>query len=179
MNVKENGEVVNRNKPSWQYIVTLIGVLIQKIKERFPIPLNEAFDAVLVISRGGMVAGCLFTEAVSIRNVLTTSVKFYAQEKTGGQLLVPEILNWPSPGTLENKRVLIIDDVWETGHTLVAVRKKVQETGASEVYVATLHFKPQSNSYPGIGPDFFAEEISGWVTYPWKPRALCEQIPCE
>jgi len=69
----------------------------------------------------------------------------------------PEILRHVSIG-LRGKRVLVIDDVADTGHSLQLVVRYVRKRGAEKVMTCTLHYKP----WAIIKPDYFLTETKAW-----------------
>jgi hypoxanthine phosphoribosyltransferase len=66
------------------------------------------------------------------------------------------------------RRILVVDDVWDTGTTVVAVRDRLRRAGA-RADVAVLHYKPARSRFPEDGPDFYADATDAWVVYPWEP----------
>ena len=81
----------------------------------------------LVITRGGMVPACIISERLNLRNILVAAVMFYTgQERT---LDKPIFLQFPADPLLNGRRVLIVDDVWDSGRTIMAVRERVLDTG--------------------------------------------------
>lgn len=45
---------------------------------------------------------------------------------------------------LEGRTVVVLEDIVDTGVTMAGLRKQIEEMKASEVYVATLFFKPEA-----------------------------------
>ncbi|MCB0077050.1 MAG: hypothetical protein KDD73_06460 [Anaerolineales bacterium] len=128
--------------------------------------LDGPYDAILGITRGGMVPACLVSERLDIRHVLTAAVKFYTDvEET---LPEPIFLQFPGDTLIAGKRVLIVDDVWDTGHTAYTVRERVRRAGGKPT-VAVIHYKPLRSEYPDDQPDYFAQETDAWIVYPWDP----------
>ena len=83
--------------------------------------LEAAYDVMLVITRGGMVPACIISERLNLRNILVAAVMFYnGQERA---LEKPIFLQFPADPLLNKRRVLIVDDVWDSGKTIMAVRK--------------------------------------------------------
>jgi hypothetical protein len=62
-------------------------------------------------------------------------------------------------------KVLVVDDVSDTGSSLRTAMEHVADRGASEVRVATLHVKPWTT----FRPDYYAAEVDAWIVYPWEP----------
>ena len=60
----------------------------------------------------------------------------------------------------EMKKVLIVDDVADTGKTLLGI----EDFHSVNFITATLHYKPRSM----VKPTFFVEETSAWIVYPWE-----------
>ncbi|CAN8076964.1 unnamed protein product [Agarophyton chilense] len=130
---------------------------------------GESFDAVLAVTRGGLVPAVLLCEQFQLRNLLSATVMFYADN--GEQFFgmsEPRFLAFPTVDALQGRRVLIVDDVWDSGRTAQAVRNRVKRAKANEVKVAVLHYKPGKNVFPGIEPDFYSAVTSDWVVYPWE-----------
>ena len=117
----------------------------------------------LVITRGGMVPACIVSERLNLRNILVAAVMFYTgQERT---LDKPIFLQFPADPLLTNRRVLIVDDVWDSGRTIMAVRERVMDAGGNPE-TAVLHYKPAHN-LRDARPDFFVDETDAWIVYPW------------
>jgi len=135
-------------------------------------PPRKVFDVVLAITRGGLVPGCLLSEALELRQLLTASVMFYTGQAAGLTLEAPAFLQFPNDNLFLGKHVLLVDDVWDSGCTATAVRSRLQRAGASQVTVAVLHYKPAENKFPPERPDFYAVETDAWIVYPWEPEAL-------
>ncbi|HEB67290.1 MAG TPA: phosphoribosyltransferase, partial [Gammaproteobacteria bacterium] len=72
---------------------------------------------------------------------------------------------------IPQQRVLLVDDVNDTGDTLRAAVEHLRERGAAEVRVAVLHDKPGSR----FQVDYRGQRIRGWrwLIYPW---AVAEDV---
>ena len=76
---------------------------------------------ILAIARGGLLVGAALGYALSVKNVYTMNVEYYTG--VDERLEVPRILP-PAPDfvDLDDARILIADDVADTGHTLESVQ---------------------------------------------------------
>ncbi|MEQ8672300.1 MAG: hypothetical protein RLP44_00910 [Aggregatilineales bacterium] len=124
------------------------------------------FDAMVMITRGGVVPGGLLAEALNIRHVLTAAVDFPADEEAP-LMSWPSFLQFPVPELLMNRQTLIIDDVWGSGRTSTAVRGRVEAAGATP-YTCVLHFNPYRSLFSKAEPDFYAAITDAYVIYPWE-----------
>ena len=72
-------------------------------------------------------------------------------------------------------RVLIVDDVFDTGHTIAAVieelRKKARGNMPEDVRIAVPWFKPERNE-TDLVPDYFLKETAEWLVFPHELDAL-------
>ncbi|HLG73208.1 MAG TPA: phosphoribosyltransferase family protein [Chloroflexota bacterium] len=135
--------------------------------------LERDYDCMLVITRGGLVPACLISEQIDLRNIVVAAVMFYTGvDRT---LEAPIFLQFPADPLLARKKVLIVDDVWDSGRTIMAVKARVEEAQGKPV-TAVLHYKPARSMYPDR-PDIFARETSDWLVYPWDPESKHQRNP--
>lgn len=141
----------------WDDITRLVDRLAGQLQ-------GQDFDAMLVVTRGGMVPAGLLSESLDIRNILVAAVQFYTG--IGTTLDQPEFLQFPDASLLHDKSILVVDDVWDSGRTAAEVRDRVRQHGGRPV-MAVLHYKPRASRYPDQAPDFHAEVTEDWIVYPW------------
>ena len=120
-------------------------------------------DLMIAISRGGFDPARIVSDQLNIRKLASLQIIYYTGLNTRKE--EPEVL-FPLNAQIEGLKVLVVDDVSDSGNSLIVVKKYVEEKGASEVKLATLHHKPWSK----FMPDFYAEEVDKWIIYPWEPR---------
>jgi uncharacterized protein len=143
---------------SWEEIQRLVNHLIGTYLA------DSYYDAMLVITRGGMVPGCLISEKIDLRNILVAAVVYYTDvDRT---LDTPIFLQFPSDTLLAGKRVLVVDDVWDSGRTIMAVKERLNAVRC-HYKVAVLHYKPGRSRFGDQRPDFHAEATDDWLVYPW------------
>lgn len=68
-------------------------------------------------------------------------------------------------------KVLVVDDVFDTGKTAAAVKEKIEAAGA-EFRIACVYFKPLKNT-TSIAPDYFTRDVSNdWIVFPHEIEGL-------
>jgi uncharacterized protein len=140
----------------WDQIHSMVGTLAQQSRGEY--------DAMLAVTRGGLVPAGLLAYHLQIRNILVAAVQFYSGMHRHHQQ--PTFLQFPADPFLHNQRVLIVDDIWDSGKTIMAVKQRVLAAGGIPI-VAVLHYKPTASIFPEV-PDFYVETTSAWIVYPWE-----------
>ena len=119
-------------------------------------------EMILSIARGGLLVGGALGYALGVKNVYTMNVEFYTG--VDERLEVPRILP-PAPDfvDLEDARILIADDVADTGHTLESVEEFCAGK-VGEVRVAVLYEKSRSL----VRCDYVWRRTDRWIDFPWS-----------
>jgi hypoxanthine phosphoribosyltransferase len=138
---------------SWEDIERALGGLAAKIKREFD-P-----DVVVGVARGGLIPAVCLSHLLGGKLMRIIHAKYY--EDVGVRGKEPEI--WSDVGELKGK-VLVVDDVADTGDTLGAVVPHIKRKTEGEVRVATIARKPRSK----LTPDFCEIETDEWVVFPWE-----------
>jgi hypoxanthine phosphoribosyltransferase len=74
----------------------------------------------------------------------------------------------------EGDKVLVIDDVFDTGKTAAAVRRKMDSVGA-EMRLACVYWKPEKN-ITDLAPDYFVKDVGGdWIVFPHEMEGLSDE----
>lgn len=141
-------------------------VEFEKLMDHLLSQLYGSYDALLMITRGGIVPGGMIAEALDIKNVMTAAVNFPDVEER--LLAWPTYLQFPEDELLDGRRVLIVDDVWDSGRTVNSVFGRVDAAGGRPE-VAVVHYKPQESLFKSK-PDYYAAVTDAYVIYPWEMR---------
>jgi hypoxanthine phosphoribosyltransferase len=152
---------MRRELVSWDEMNKLIDHLI--------VQFEHEFEAMVMITRGGIVPGGMLAEAMDITHVLTAAVDFPAKmENESSNLLIwPKFIQFPEDELLRGRRVLVVDDVWGSGRTITAVKNRVSAAGGMP-YTCVLHFNPHRNLFGTARPDYFAASTDAFIVYPWE-----------
>lgn len=124
-------------------------------------------DVLLVVWRGGTPIGIVIHEFLLYKGIETYHAALKAESYTGiEQQVEPRIEHLESvmQFVTPESRVLLIDDIFDTGRTLAKVRSMLLER-TREVRVATLYYKEAKN-LTTIVPDYFLRKTSNWIVFP-------------
>jgi len=146
---------------TWSDVDRLINYLIPKF--------DREFNAMVIITRGGIVPGGMLAESMDIKHVLTAAVDFPAEiEAEENKLMAwPQFIQFPTEEQLEGYTTLIVDDVWGSGRTITAVKNRVRAAGGMPE-TCVLHFNPYRNLFGKARPDYYADITDKFVIYPWE-----------
>ncbi|MCU0512590.1 MAG: phosphoribosyltransferase [Anaerolineae bacterium] len=145
---------------TWTDVDKLIDLLIPQLKSVGP------FDAMVMITRGGVIPGGMLAEALDIRHMLTAAVDFPATEGSG-LMAWPTFLQFPDDALLRGRTALIVDDVWGSGRTSTTVKERIFGAGAIG-YTCVLHFNPYRSLFTRAKPDYYGAATDTYIVYPWE-----------
>jgi uncharacterized protein len=152
---------------TWGDVIALVDHLAPQIQ--------GTFDALLMITRGGIIPGGMIAERLDICYILTAAVRFPA-ELTDRRLAWPTFLQFPEDDLVRGRRVLIVDDIWSTGRTITTVIGRVEAAGAG-AETAVLHYRPGSNLFKQVGPTYYGAITDAIIIYPWETGRGKESVP--
>ena len=146
---------------SWEEVEKLVDLLVDQFESEY--------DAMLIITRGGLMVGGLLAEVLNITHILTAAVDFPAQvESERSKLMVwPKFIQFPEDKLLQGYKVLVVDDVWGSGRTITAVKNRVSAAGGTPS-TCVFHFNPHRNLFGTNRPDYYAASTDAHIIYPWE-----------
>jgi len=121
-------------------------------------------DMILAIARGGLLIAGALGYALVVKNLYTMNVEFYTgvEERREVPLILPPV---PDLELVTSARVLIADDVADTGHTLKVV-KEFCEGKVAEVRCACLYEKSRSL----VKCEYVWRHTDRWINFPWSDK---------
>lgn len=139
---------------SWDEFHKDCELLAEKVRKS-----GRKYDKLLCITRGGVFVGGLLAHMLELRNITTIALKLYEFDQQGQvveQLSGPDL---PLPGS----RMLVIDDMLDSGRTLSFI---VEKWGKEySIDIAVLYDKGGGT----LRPTFTARSIPDeWVWFPWE-----------
>jgi hypoxanthine phosphoribosyltransferase len=149
---------------SWEEVDRLVDHLLNQ--------LEQEFEGMLMITRGGIVPGGMLAEAMQITHVLTAAVdfpfEFESEESKRASLMVwPQFIQFPAEDLLRGRRILVIDDVWGSGRTITSVKNRVSAAGGFP-FTCVMHFNPYRSLFGTARPDYYAATTDAYIVYPWE-----------
>ena len=144
---------------SWHELEEQVSQLIFK--------LNTPYDAILSITRGGIIPGGMIAEALKMKDVLTAAVLFPEDPSQRTTLSWPKFLQFPTDSLIAGRKILVVDNLWYQGRTIMAVKGRIEIAGGFPE-LAVLHWKKNSSFFPDAAPDYYVEVTEDFIHYPWQ-----------
>ncbi|DAB29650.1 MAG TPA: nicotinate phosphoribosyltransferase [Sulfurimonas sp. UBA12504] len=127
--------------------------LIKKVRDFHP-------EALLAIARGGLTLAHAMAEGLDIREVQSIQTELYDKTCKRDTITIFDTC------VFENRaRILVIDDIADSGETLEAIMKHlVKKYPQIEFKSATLFYKTTSI----YEPNFWVKEADDWIDFFWE-----------
>lgn len=123
---------------------------------------NYKPDIVVAIGRGGYIPARLVCDALDIMALTSIKIEHYL---SGSSKQTEAVIRYPLCVDIKDQRVLIVDDVNDSGDTLQLATEHIQRFQPQEVRTAVIHDKRVTQ----YQVDYFAKRIMKWrwLIYPW------------
>jgi len=142
--------------------------------------LESGFQPTMIIAiwRGGTPVGMAVQEILDYCGVESDHIAIRTSSYVGvdqrGAVAVHG-LNYIIKKICHEDRLLIVDDVFDTGNTIAAVieelRKRARDNTPDDIRIAVPWYKPSRNE-TDLVPDYFIHETAEWLVFPHELDAL-------
>ena len=121
---------------------------------------DEKFEAIVAIARGGLTLGHFLAIRLGIREVYAMSAISYDDGAKLGELKLGVV-----PSLAGYRKILLVDDIVDSGDTMIAITKKLQgEYPNLQVKTASIFFKKTAL----FVPDYHVREAHEWIDFFWE-----------
>ncbi len=137
-----------RSRLGWKMFENRSRVLADRIRKDF------SPDLIVGIVRGGLVPTRVMSSLLGVKGVHTVNVKKQGEKR----VMVGSV-----PQDLKGKRVLLVEDMLETGRSLIVAKQALERRGA-QVKTLAYYIQPHSE----IIPDYHLGVVKKGVKFPWE-----------
>jgi hypothetical protein len=136
-----------------------------KISEKTADKMNQAKyrpDFIVSLARGGWVFGRVLCDFLNVTDLVSLKVEHWGMTATpDGEAKI----KYPFNIDLTGKKVLIVDDISDTGKSLKVATEYIKKMNPTDIKTTTLFYLTGSS----FKPDFYGEEMTWrWVVFPWN-----------
>lgn len=121
-------------------------------------------DAVVGLARGGWLPARLMCDFLGLTDLVSLKVEHWIET---GRTKDEATIRYPLTADFKGRRVLVVDDITDTGKSLIASTEYLKRYNhPEELRIATMQYIPTSK----FKPDYYAEEVRVWTwfIYPWN-----------
>ncbi|MEA2114989.1 MAG: phosphoribosyltransferase family protein [Thermodesulfobacteriota bacterium] len=143
--------------------------------------LKSGFKPTFIIAvwRGGAPIGIAVQEFLSFHGIQTDNIAIRTSSYSGIDNKTREIklfgLNYLVKNMQHSDRLLIVDDVFDTGRSVEAIvnelRRRLRLNIPEDIRIAVPYYKPTRNQI-GKAPDYAVHETADWLKYPHSLEGL-------
>ena len=130
---------------------------------------NPPIDRVVALAKGGWTWAKAMSDYLGVKNIASIQYEFYKQI---AETTVSPILKQPLPVSIQGERILIFDDIADSGKTLEKAVEYLAKSGADVILTSTLFTKPVSN----FTPNYYGESTAAWIVFPHEIRETIELL---
>jgi uncharacterized protein len=150
--------------PTWNQIYEMLIDQSEKIRDSTYQP-----DIIIAVARGGLAPARILTDLLETPEVATIRIEFYADI---AQPSIQPILKQPLTIPVNGKKVLLVDDISDSGLSLKVAKQHLTDKGAAQVKIATLYAKPSTQTVP----DYMEKTTERWVVFPWEIKETLRAV---
>lgn len=120
-------------------------------------------DIIIGIARGGLVPARIVCDYFLQKDLASVKIEHWGIAATSGKARIKYTL--PKELDISGKRILVVDDVADTGESYAVIRDYIKGLSPAEMRTAALHYKTGSM----FVPDYWGEKQDTWkwIIYPW------------
>ncbi len=116
--------------------------------------IQDTPDCIIGIARGGVIPAVLIAKRLNVKDLHVLKVKREGNERR----VMAEVFT-----DMTGQKVLLVEDMLETGKSLVVAKKYLESKGA-QVQTACLYIMPQTE----VKPDYYLKEVLEVQKFPWE-----------
>jgi|TARA_R100000008_G_scaffold49292_1_gene29413 hypoxanthine phosphoribosyltransferase len=158
--------MTSKIKLSWESIEQDVSLLTKKAKDFHP-------TCILGVANGGMIPATLLAKLLKVDKLLSCNLKSYQDDapRSGPHNIndVVKQISFPTQDELMRERVLVVDDLVDTGLTLQKIYNNFvlyNDQYNINWDFATLYYKPKTSFMPDYTVRQFDNDA--WIVFPWE-----------
>ncbi len=139
-------------------------------------------DFLVALWRGGAPIGCFVHELLKWKGINADHIAIRTSRYTGidkageGSEVAVHSTRYVRERLKPGSSILLVDDVWDSGHTIVAFIRKLEKRlsfpiSQLDLRVATIYYKPARNQTP-LKPAFYLHETTEWLVFPHELEGM-------
>jgi hypoxanthine phosphoribosyltransferase len=122
---------------------------------------RQSYDLIIAVARGGLAISRYLSDSLQLP-IASCTIQSYQNMQQGSQIA----MTYDIGGEVRDKRILLVDDICDTGKTFVFACEHLRTLGAARISTASLFFKKTAI----VQPDFALHEATAWIIFPYEKQ---------
>jgi len=120
-------------------------------------------DTIVGLARGGWLPARLMCDFLGMIDLVSLKVEHWVET---GKTKDEATIRYPLVADFSGRKILIVDDITDTGKSLIVSTEHLRRLNPEEMRVAVMQYIPESK----FRPDYFADVVKVWTwfIYPWN-----------
>lgn len=149
---------------------------INRIVEKFSKNFSEANkpDYIVTIQRGGLIPAVILSHEINVRDIIVVDARITIDDEINSCKVTPVLKENVNLNILENKKIVIIDDILGSGETLNLVLDNIKKYNPKEAkifvcYLNEVNFNNSQFKQGDLLNDIqIGKIVDRWVMFPWE-----------
>ena len=143
--------------PTWDEILVKSIEMAERIRKTE----SFRFDCIVGVSRGGLALARIMSDLLDVQDIMIVRCEYYSDiDKKKERPVITQKIQ----GTIRGRNVLVVDDVSDSGESLLLIKKYLHSKSPKNLKVAATFVKPWSK----LMPDYFTGSTESWIIFPWE-----------
>ena len=143
----------------WEQIDTWCGNIREKVSNSY------RPDMIIALARGGLVPARVLADMLWIKDLISVKTEHWGITATASG---KAILKDPGNLNIEGKKVLIVDDITDTGQSMKLAYDFIKEQKPAEIRTVTMLHITRSSFIPDFFSEIIDEKNWAWFIFPWN-----------
>ncbi|RLE96353.1 MAG: phosphoribosyltransferase [Thermoprotei archaeon] len=126
-------------------------------------------DTIVAVARGGLVIARLLSDFIGVKRMASITISYY--RRVGERGVKPVIVSEVGMD-LEGLKVLLVDDVADTGETLRIAASYLKARGAARLITCTAYVKPWCKYMP----NYYSRMVDRWIVFPYEQAETAREL---
>jgi uncharacterized protein len=154
---------VSKKYVEWPEIDDICQTIILRIER-----LNFQPEIILTPLKGGVIPATIIANKLNVPNLITVVAKRTVDNSIEARRVKVILDRLPEKKEIENRRILIIDEIADSGETLEKVYSMIARLKPKAILTAVLFTNSRRFNMKNRKPDISIKETNKWVVFPWE-----------
>lgn len=157
------------NKKSQQIFVSWLDIenACKEIVTRLN-KLNFTPDVVITPLKGGTIPAVIISHLMNVNNLVAISAKRTTDNSVEAKRQDVAVDKLPRTDEVKNKKILIIDEIADSGDTLQKVYSEILKLKPKQIITGVIVINSKRFNNKNKKPDIYIREVDKWVVFPWE-----------